>query len=322
AVVVGSALGSQGTMLDTYDTLRTKGPEAVSPYAVPMFLGNSAAAQVGLAVGARAGVHTPVSACASGAEAVLLGLEAIRSGRAKVVLAGGTDANLNALTIASFAAMNALSRRNDEPRLASRPFAKDRDGFVLGEGAGIVVLEDAEAARSRGARVYCEVIGGGVSSDSHHIARPPADGSGLLEAMRLALLDARLDPTDLDLINAHATSTPQGDEAEARAIRHLLGARTGRIAVSATKSGTGHLLGGAGAVETVITALSLHHRLVPPVANTDDGPEALELGLVRHTPARLPDGPLAALNNSLGFGGHNVVVALSASGTGGGRTRP
>ncbi|MFE9258186.1 beta-ketoacyl-[acyl-carrier-protein] synthase family protein [Streptomyces sp. NPDC006879] len=311
AVVIGSALGSQQTMLDTYDTLKDKGPGAVSPYAVPMFLGNSAAAQVGLALGARAGVQTPVSACASGAEAVLLGLEAIRSGRAKVVLAGGTDANINALTMASFAAMHALSRRNEEPELASRPFAKDRDGFVLGEGAGVLVLESAEFARDRGAPAYCELRGGGLSSDSHHIARPPSDGNGLVAAMEAALGDAQVDSHGVGLINAHATSTPQGDLAEANALHQVFGLHAPRVPVCAPKSGMGHLLGAAGAVETVITALTLHHRLAPPVLNADDSLDSLDLALVRREPLVLPAEPVTALNHSLGFGGHNVVLALT-----------
>ncbi|WP_230419342.1 beta-ketoacyl-[acyl-carrier-protein] synthase family protein [Catenulispora pinistramenti] len=309
-VVVGTAFGAQSAMLAAYDALRLGGPTAVSPFAVPMFIADCAAVQVGLDLGARAPVQTAASACASGAEAVAIGARLIRAGRAKAVLVGGTDANVNALTLAAFAAMRALSRRHDDPAGASRPFGVSRDGFVLGEGAGMMVLEDADSARERGARVYCEVAGSGVTTDSHHIAQPRADGAGLASAIQAALHEARLDPADIDLVNAHATSTPQGDAAEAAALRTVFGDRTARVPVCAPKSGLGHLMGAAGAVETVITALSLLHRLAPHCANADDIDGALGLDVIAGEPRRLPDGPLAAVNESLGFGGHNVALVL------------
>ncbi|MFI6638792.1 beta-ketoacyl synthase N-terminal-like domain-containing protein [Streptomyces sp. NPDC050504] len=308
AVVVGTGHGPQGMVLSSYERLKERGANLVSPYAMPMYLVNTAAAQVGIAVGARAGVYTVASACASGAEAVAFGLELIRSGRAKVVVAGGTDATVTSLTIAAFAAMRALSRRTGDPTEASRPFDRSRDGFVVGEGAGMVVLEDAALAGARGAGAYCEVAGGGVTSDGHHIAQPFTDGRGLADAMRLALRQAGESADRVALVNAHATSTPIGDAAEARALRALFGRRLPEVPVCAPKSGMGHLQGAAGAVETVITALSLHHRTVPPTLNSYDTEEHVGLELVLDKPRPLPDGSLVALNNSLGFGGHNVAV--------------
>jgi 3-oxoacyl-[acyl-carrier-protein] synthase II len=262
-------------------------------------------------IGARAGVHTPVSACASGAEAVAVGLALIRAGQAKVVLVGGTDAGVNALALSGFAAMRALSPRNDEPLRASRPFDSARDGFVLGEGAGALVLEEAGFARARGAVGYCELAGAGISSDSHHIAQPAPNGAGLAAAIRRALRDAQIGPADVTTVSAHATSTPQGDAAEACAMDTVFGEHLCKVAVSAPKSAMGHLLGAAGAVETVITALTLQHRVVPPTLNTEDVDVHPALRVVTKSPFSLPEGPLVALNNSLGFGGHNVALALS-----------
>ncbi|MFI5867300.1 beta-ketoacyl-[acyl-carrier-protein] synthase family protein [Streptomyces sp. NPDC051546] len=311
AVVLGCGLGPQSTFLAAHEAWLRKGAEAIAPYALPMFLGNSPAAQVGLALGARAGVRAPVSACASGAEAVAIGLDLIRSGRAKVVVVGGTDAGINPVTLSSFAAMNALSTRNDAPDQACRPFDLKRDGFVLGEGSGVLVLEEPGFARSRGARPYCELLGSAVTSDSHHIAQPHPDGSGLCAALEMALDDAEVDSTaSVRLVSAHATSTPQGDRAEARALLKFFAPVPGRIAVSAVKSGMGHLLGAAGAVECAVTALCLYHRVAPHVVNTENTSEHPDLNLIRGGPLRLPSGRLVALNNSLGFGGHNVVLAL------------
>jgi 3-oxoacyl-[acyl-carrier-protein] synthase II len=309
-VVVASGIGGVTTLLDSYDTLREKGARRVSPLAVPMLMPNGPAAAVGLEVGARAGVHTPVSACASGAEAIGYGLEMIRSGRADVVVAGGTEAPIHPLPMAAFSSMVALSRRNDEPERASRPYDKGRDGFVMGEGAGVVVLESAEHARRRGARVYCEVAGLGISADSHHIAQPEPEGAGAAKAMSQALRDADLTPAQVVHVNAHATSTPQGDVAEAKAIRAVFGDAADTVAVSATKSVTGHLLGAAGAVEAIATVLALTERLAPPTINLDDPDDAVDLDLVRGAPRRLADGDIAALSNSFGFGGHNVALAF------------
>jgi 3-oxoacyl-[acyl-carrier-protein] synthase II len=309
-VVCASGIGGITTLLSNYDALRDSGPRRVSPLAIPMLMPNSPAAYVGLEFGARAGVHTPVSACASGAEALSYGLDMIRYGRADVVIAGGTEAAIHPLPLAAFANMMALSKRNDEPERASRPYDKGRDGFVLGEGAGLLVLESAAHAEARGARVYAELAGAGLSADSHHIAQPDPTGAGAVKAMRNALTDGGLDPADVRHINTHATSTPAGDVAEALAIRTALGDAAPGVAVTSTKSMTGHLLGGAGAVESIAAILALYHRTVPPTINVDDLDDEIGLEVVRAEPRQLGAGPLAALNNSFGFGGHNVALAF------------
>jgi len=309
-VVCASGIGGLTTLLSNYDVLLESGPRRVSPLAIPMLMPNSPAANVGLEIGARAGVHTPVSACASGAEALAYGLEMIRSGRADVVMAGGTEAVIHPLPMAAFANMMALSKRNDEPERASRPYDKGRDGFVLGEGAGMVVLESAEHAEARGARVYAELVGAGLSADSHHIAQPDPSGAGAVKAMRNALVDGGLEASDVRHLNAHATSTPVGDIAEAVAIRSALGRAAGSVAVTSTKSMTGHLLGGAGAIESIAVILALHYRTAPPTINVDDLDDEIGLDVVRGEPRPLGDGVLAALNNSFGFGGHNVALAF------------
>ena len=309
-VVCATGIGGVTTLLSNYDVLLESGPRRVSPLAIPMLMPNSPAAYVGLEVGAQAGVHTPVSACASGAEALAYGLDMIRSGRADVVLAGGTEAAIHPLPMAAFANMMALSKRNDEPERASRPYDKGRDGFVLGEGAGLVVLESVEHAEARGARVYAELVGAGLSADSHHIAQPDPSGAGAVKAMQNALADAGLQSGDVRHLNAHATSTPVGDTAEAVAIRIALGEAAGGVAVTSTKSMTGHLLGGAGAVESIAVILALHHRIAPPTINVDDLDDEIGLDVVRGEPRPLGNGVLAALNNSFGFGGHNVALAF------------
>ncbi|GGP56364.1 beta-ketoacyl-ACP synthase II [Streptomyces abikoensis] len=308
--VVASGIGGVTTLLDQYDVLREKGARRVSPHTVPMLMPNSPSANVGLEVNARAGVHTPVSACASGAEAIGYAYEMIRSGRADVVVAGGTEAAIHPLPVAAFASMMAMSKNNDEPAKASRPYDKARDGFVLGEGAGIVVLESAEHAAKRGARVYCEVLGQGLSADSHHIAQPEPTGRGIAAALQNLLDSSDLKPAEVVHLNAHATSTPQGDAAEIKALRKVLGDDLDHVAVSATKSMTGHLLGGAGGIETVATVLALYHRMAPPTINVDELDEDIDADIVRGEPRPLPQGTIAAINNSFGFGGHNVVLAL------------
>ena len=307
-VVVATGIGGINALMDNYDILRERGASRVSPMSVPQLMPNGSAAWIGLELGARAGIHTPVSACASGAEAIGYGLEMIRTGRADVVVAGGTEACIHPITVASFAAMRALSTRNDEPARASRPYDKGRDGFVMGEGAGVVVLESAEHAAARGARVHAELAGVGISADGHHIAQPDPEGRGAATAITRALADADASPADLVHVNAHATSTPQGDVAEALAIRRALGSATDRVVVSGTKSMTGHLLGGAGAVESIATILALRTGRTPVTINLDDPDDAIELDIVSGAPRELPDGPAAALNNSFGFGGHNVAV--------------
>ncbi|MER7581717.1 beta-ketoacyl-ACP synthase II [Kitasatospora sp. NPDC097691] len=308
--VIASGIGGVTTLLDQYDVLKEKGARKVSPHTVPMLMPNSPAANVGLEVGARAGVHTPVSACASGAEAIGYAIEMIRTGRADVVVAGGTEAAIHPLPIAAFASMMAMSKNNDDPQHASRPYDKARDGFVLGEGAGVVVLESVEHAEARGARIYCEAVGQGLSSDAHHIAQPEPTGAGVARALADLFERNELDKAEIVHVNAHATSTPQGDTAELKALRKELGDDLDHIAVSATKSMTGHLLGGAGGVETVATVLALYNRLAPPTINVDELDDDVDADIVRGEARKLPEGRIAALNNSFGFGGHNVVLAF------------
>jgi len=307
-VAVASGTGGLHTTPSNYDALTTN-PRRVSPLAIPMLMPNSSAAYVSLEFGAKAGVHTPVSACASGNEAIALGLDQIRLGRADVVLAGGTEGAIMALPLAAFGQMMALSKRNDEPERASRPWDVDRDGFLLGEGAGVLVLESYEHAKARGAKIYAELAGAGISADGHDIAQPDPTGSGARRAMERALVEGDLTPADIFHINAHATSTPQGDIAESLAIRLALGNDADHAVATAPKSMIGHLLGAAGAVESIATVLALHHRLVPPTINVDKLDDQIELDVATEQ-RKLADGDLAALNNSFGFGGHNAAIAF------------
>ena len=310
-VAMASGIGGVQTLLSNYDALKEKGPRRVSPLAIPMLMPNSPAANIGLAIGAKAGVHTPVSACASGNEAIALGIDMIRLGRADVVVVGGTEAAVHALPMAAFGQMMALSKRNDEPEKASRPWDKGRDGFVLGEGAAALVLESEEHAKARGAKVYAEAAGAGITADSHDIAQPDPAGLGATRAMKIALRESGLEASDIAHINAHATSTPQGDVAEAMAIRNALGGAAEQVVMTSTKSMTGHLLGAAGALESIATVLALHYRVVPPTINLDD-PEDVGLDIASEK-RTLPDGDIAALNNSFGFGGHNVAIAFRSA---------
>jgi 3-oxoacyl-[acyl-carrier-protein] synthase II len=314
-VVVASGIGGISSTLTAYDTLREKGWQRLSPFTVPMLMPNGSAGWLSIELGARAGVHAPVSACASGAEAIGYSIDMIKSGRADVVVAGGTEAAIIELNIAAFAAMRALSLRNDEPERASRPFDKRRDGFVLGEGAGIVVLESEEHAAARGARVYAVAAGAGYSSDAHHIAQPDPSGAGAVLAIKRALENAGIAADQIAHVNAHATSTPAGDVLEARAIAEALGDDADGVVVSSTKSMTGHLLGGAGAVESVAAILALRDRMAPPTINLDD-PED-DLGVeIAVKPTELQQHraePMAVLNNSFGFGGSNVAVVFTAA---------
>lgn len=311
-VVIASGIGGVLTLLGANDVLKEKGARQVSPHTVPMLMPNGPAAHVGIEIGARAGVHTPVSACASGAEAVGYAFEMIRNGRADVVVAGGTEAAIHPLPMAGFANMKALSTRNDDPERASRPYDQDRDGFVLGEGAGILVLELLEHAKARNARIYGEVVGQGLTSDGFHIAAPDPEGTGATRAIQQAIASSGIDAKTIVHLNAHATSTPAGDIAEAGAITHALGSNAAHVAVSATKSMTGHLLGGAGALESIFTVLALVHRIAPPTINIENLDEKITLDVVRDTPRQLPDGKISALNNSFGFGGHNVALLFSS----------
>jgi 3-oxoacyl-[acyl-carrier-protein] synthase II len=310
-VACASGIGGVTTLLDNYDALKEKGPRRVSPLAVPMLMPNAPAAQISLYVGARAAVNTPVSACASGNEAVSLALDQIRLGRADIVLAGGTEAAIHPLPMAAFANMMALSKNSGDPTTVSRPWDTGRDGFVLGEGAGILVLESLEHAQARGAKIYAEVLGAGITADSHDIAQPDPEGRGGTRAIKRALEESGISAGDVVHVNAHATSTPQGDIAEGLMIHATLGKHADEVVVTSTKSMTGHLLGGAGALESIATVLAIHHRMAPPTINLDNLDPAVELDIP--TSARkLPDGDIAALNNSFGFGGANVAVVFAS----------
>jgi len=310
-VYFGTGIGGLSTVLEQYDILNSRGPDRVNPMTVPMIMPNSAAAMVGLEVGARAGVHSPVSACATSAEAIAGALEMIRNNRADIVVAGGTEACVNRLAIAAFASMRALSTRNEEPELASRPYDLNRDGFVMGEGAGALILEEEQHAIKRGAKIYGVVSGAGMSSDGYHIAAPEPEGAGAARAMKFALTDANAKATDVVHINAHATSTPVGDIAEYKAMRSALGNALDNVVVTATKSMTGHLLGGAGAVESVFTIMGLKEGLIPPTLNLNDQDQEIKVNVAKDKPFKLSSDANFALNNSFGFGGHNVCIAFS-----------
>jgi 3-oxoacyl-[acyl-carrier-protein] synthase II len=309
-VTIGTGIGGLTTLLSAYDTLREKGPRRVSPHTVPMLMPNSPSAHVSLAFKARAGAHTVASACATGAESIARGLDLIRGGFADVVIAGGTEAVIHPLPMAAFANMMAMSKRNDAPERASRPFDVNRDGFVLGEGSGVLILETAAHAAARGARVYAELAGAGLTSDAHDIVSPDGEGHGIARAIAAALAASQIDPAEFVHVNAHATSTPQGDLAELRGLRAVLGAHAEHLAISATKSMTGHLLGGAGAVESVALVKALSERVAPPTINVDELDPDVDLDIVLDKPRELPDGPIAGLKNAIGFGGHNAVLAF------------
>jgi 3-oxoacyl-[acyl-carrier-protein] synthase II len=311
-VALPSGIGGVQTLLSNYDVLKEKGPRRVSPLAVPMLMPNAPAANVSLYVKARAGVHCPVSACASGNEGIALGLDQIRLGRADVVVVGGTEAAIHPLPMAAFGQMMALSKREGDPTLVSRPWDVDRDGFVLGEGAGVLIIESEDHARARGAKVYARLLGAGMTADSHDIAQPEPKGRGGARAIVAALRESGIEPRDIKHINAHATSTPLGDTAESLMINDVLGKHATEVVVTSTKSMTGHLLGGAGALESIATVLALYHRVVPPTINLDQQDPDVDLDIA--TKVRdLPEGDIAALNNSFGFGGANVAVAFASA---------
>ncbi|USQ75059.1 beta-ketoacyl-ACP synthase II [Ornithinimicrobium cryptoxanthini] len=311
-VAIGSGIGGVWTLLDQWDNLRQRGPRRVFPLTVPMLMPNGPAAAVSLDLTARAGAHTPVSACASGAEAIGLALNMIRSGRADVMVAGGTEAAVHPLPLAAFAAMTALSKRNDDPAGASRPYDVSRDGFVLGEGAAVLVLESEEHAKARGATIYGELAGVGSSADAYHITAGEPEGAGAARAMAEAVENGGLSTSDIVHVNAHATSTPVGDAAEAKALGRAFGAHSEEMAVTATKSMTGHLLGAAGAIEALLTVLTLHHRSIPATINLTEQDPAIPLDVVTGSSRELPSGDLAALSNSFGFGGANVALTFKS----------
>ena len=306
-----TGIGGVWTLLDAWDTLREKGPRRVLPMTVPMLMPNAAAGNLSLHFGARAYARTVASACASSTESIVNAVEHIRAGYADVVIAGGTESAIHPITIASFASMQALSKRNDDPATASRPTSIDRDGFVMGEGAGALVLETEEHARARGAKIYAAVLGGGVTADSYHITANDPEGLGAARAVELALKMADAAPGDVTHINAHATSTPVGDPNEYKALKAVFGDRIDDIIVSATKASTGHLLGGTGALEAIFTVLALRDRVAPPTINlTTQDPEVPFR--ISGTPTPLGDGQQLAISNSFGFGGHNAVAAFAS----------
>ena len=308
-VVVGTGIGGVWTILDQWDLVREKGARRVNPFTVPMLMANSSSAHIELELGAKAGAHTPVSACASGAEAVAVGFDMIRSGRADVVVVGGTEACVHPLPLAGFANIRALSTRVDDPEHASRPYDRDRDGFVLGEGAAILVLESEEHAAARGARVYAHVAGRGMASDAHHISAPSTEGQS--RAIREAVTDAGVAAKDVVHVNAHGTSTPLGDISELQAVSQALDGVTDQIVVTSTKSMTGHLLGGAGALESVFAALTAHHRIVPPTINIENLDPEAPLRIAANETVQLPEGDIAVLNNAFCFGGHDVALVFT-----------
>ncbi|EWS82650.1 beta-ketoacyl-[acyl-carrier-protein] synthase family protein [Brachybacterium phenoliresistens] len=310
-VVVGTGIGGVWTILDQWDVVKERGARRVNPFTVPMLMANSSAAHIELDLGAQAGAHTPVSACASGAEAVAGALDMIRSGRADVVVAGGTESCIHPLPLAGFANIRALSTRTDDPEHASRPYDKDRDGFVLGEGAAILVLESEEHAKARGARIYGYVAGRGMASDAHHISAPSVDGQS--RAIREAVQDAGVSAIDVAHVNAHGTSTPLGDIGELNAVVKALDGTTDQAVVSSTKSMTGHLLGGAGALETVFSVLAAHHRVAPPSINIENLDPDVPMRIAANAPQNLPAGDFAVLNNAFGFGGHDVAVVVTTA---------
>jgi 3-oxoacyl-[acyl-carrier-protein] synthase II len=307
-VALGSGIGGPVTLLDQDDLLEQHGLRKVSPLTVPMLMPNGPAAHVSIELRARAGVHSPASACATGAESLALGFDMIRSGRADVVVAGGAEACIHPITVAGFAQSRTLSLRNDEPDRASRPFDLDRDGFVLGEGAGVLVLESAEHARARGARVYGKLAGTGITSDAYHITGNHPEGIGQMAAMTKAIHQAGLTPADIGHVNAHATSTVVGDIGEAVAIRKAVG---DHVVLTAPKSSFGHLVGGAGAVESILTVLSIYHGIIPATRNLEHQDPKIELDVVAGE-ARKMD-LAAAMNDSFGFGGHNVALVFTAA---------
>ncbi|WP_265447154.1 beta-ketoacyl-ACP synthase II [Flexivirga meconopsidis] len=310
---IGTGIGGVHTLLAQYDVLKEKGPRRIYPLTVPMLMPNAASGVVSLEFKARAGAHTAVSACASGAESMGMAANMIREGRADMAIAGGTEAAIHPLPIGGFAAAHALSKRNDDPQGASRPWAVDRDGFLLGEGAGVMVLESYEHAKARGAKIYAEFASVGMTADAYHITAGDPEGETQARAMNEAIESAGLTPSDIVHVNAHATSTPVGDIAEITSIKRAFGDAIDGVALTGTKSMTGHLLGAAGAIEAIFLAQTLHERVIPRTINVSEvDPEIADMDLVIDEHRKLPDGDLAAMSNAFGFGGHNIAVVLKS----------
>jgi len=307
-VLIGSGVGGIITISDQHKILLKRGPKRVSPFLVPMMLGDMASGQVSMMIGAKGPNFSTVSACATGADSIGEALEMIRRGRADVVIAGGTEAAICEIGVAGFNSCMALSTRNEDPQGASRPFDSDRDGFVLGEGAGILVLESLEHAEKRGANILAEMSGYGASSDAHHVTQPHPDGEGAARAMRWAIEDAGITPDKVDYINAHGTSTPLNDKYETIAMKRMYGDHAYKLAISSTKSMTGHLLGAAGAIEAAFTVLAIKNDIVPPTINIGNPDPECDLNYIPNTAKKQPVN--VAMSNSLGFGGHNASLVF------------
>lgn len=307
-VIIGSGIGGMNTLENQHRVLMERGPDKVSPFFIPMMIANMASCMVSIMHGLRGPNITIVTACATGAHSIGEAMQMIRDGKAKAMLAGGTEAVITPISVAGFSSMHALSTRNDEPTRASRPFDRDRDGFVMGEGAAVLLLEELETAKARGARIYGEVAGFGMSADAYHITNPQPEGLGVGKAMHAALEDAGMQASDVHYLNAHATSTPLGDRTETLAIRNALGDHANKIAVSSTKSMIGHMLGAAGAIETVVCLLACRDDIAPPTINYENPDPACDLDYVPNTARSMRID--AALNNSYGFGGQNAVLAV------------
>jgi len=308
-VVIGTGIGGIGTMLDQAEVLRERGPERVSPFLVPMMISDSAPGMLAIRFGARGPNMSLATACASGNNAIGEALEMIRRGAADVMIAGASEAALVPVAMAGMNVMTALSTRNDDPLTASRPFDKDRDGFLMGEGAGMLILESLEHAQARGAKILCELSGYGTTDDAHHISAPAENGAGAAIAMKLALENAKLETGDIDYINAHGTSTPLNDKSETAAIKTVFGEQAYSIPVSSTKSMTGHLLGASGAIEAVFCILAIRDEILPATINYRNPDPECDLDYVPNAPRKAS--PKHVMSNSFGFGGHNATLVLS-----------
>jgi 3-oxoacyl-[acyl-carrier-protein] synthase II len=308
-VIVSSGIGGLRTLEDQYTTLLTKGPSRVSAFTIPMLISNMASGMISMEYGLQGPNLCIVTACATSNNAIGESWRMIKFGDADIFLAGGAEASIVAIGLAGFSAMKALSTRNDEPERASRPFDRDRDGFVMGEGAGIIVVEELEHAKARGAKIYCELTGYGLSADAYHMTAPPENGEGAARAMQMALNHAKTRPEQVDYVNAHATSTGLGDIAETRALKTVFGEHARRVSISATKSMTGHLLGGAGAVEMAACALAIRDSVIPPTINLENPDAECDLD---YTPLVAKEKKVrVAINNSFGFGGHNATLVAA-----------
>ncbi len=306
--ITGTGLGGLPTIEKYHQVCTEKGPRRITPFFIPMVIPNMGAGQISIIYKTKGPNLATCTACAAGTHAVGEAFRSVARGDADVVITGGSESVICPLAVGGFNSMKALSRRNDEPSKASRPFDRDRDGFIISEGAGILILEELEHAKARGAKIYAEMVGYGLSGDGYHMAAPPEDGDGAVRCMRMALKDAGMQPEDIDYINAHGTSTPLNDVVETRAIKTVFGEHAKKLAISSTKSMTGHMLGGAGGIEAVFTALSLHHQIAPPTINCENPSDECDLDYVPNQARKME--MRAAVSNSFGFGGTNAVIVM------------